>query len=136
MSWWLRLRRLWAQDRIRLSARDLRAPQLQVGDRLEILGQLWAVEEKRAAEVGSPAAPHFLVATLGVPRRRAVWRRSPRSEESPPASQVWWLQDGTGIRRVQWRDVVHYAVGPPARGRSLLGTAARQRGATGMEGRG
>ena len=125
MSWWFRLRRLWTQNRIRLSARDVRPPEIAVGDRLEILGQLWAVEEEQVSPPGpplrrgAPTAPVFLLITLGSPRRQATLRQAqphqtqPRRAVDPSSTApVWLLEDGSGERCIHWRDVVHYAVGP------------------------
>ena len=109
MSWWFRLRRLWGQDRIRLSPRDVRSPHVQVGDHLEIYGQLWTVEAdlsghlegRRAGEAAYRLVHH------GGPVRRVVLRRM-----GPPREAPWILEDEAGGRRVCWRDVIQYAMRP------------------------
>lgn len=109
MSWWFRLRRLWAQDRIRLSAADWARPRIEVGDRLEILGQLWKVEgRRRLADAPAPStgvAAIFELETLGGgPKRHARLHHGARQG----AATGWWFEDAAGRRPMAWSEVVHY----------------------------
>lgn len=127
MSWWLRLRRLWGQDRIRLSPRDVRPPRVRVGDHLEIYGRLWTVEADLSSDPEARRAEDvaYRLVDDGGPTRRVILRRagSPRhgtafrgpAHRGPARQTPWVLEDEAGRRRVCWRDVIQYGVRPDLR---------------------
>ncbi len=95
-----RLRRLFAQSRIRLPLAEFRASELQPGDRLQIGSRLW-----RLGTLG-PAGELELLACDSA-SARARLRRS----QQPPAGSWLLLEDGR-VTILQASDLLHFPCGP------------------------
>lgn len=125
MSWWFRLRRLWGQDRIRLSRQDLRQPRLRVGDRLEVFGELWKVDADISPAAKDASADDGRTPGGSVTRRRRPMRlfrlvhlarpqRTATLCAADDGEAPWVVEENAGRRRVCWRQVIHYGVGQGA----------------------